>query len=161
MPHSDLPTANDRQALLAALQQLQQLQTAAGTVTVQLERLQWTAAMAEAVAAGAPLLPHIKLWVCIDGPLTDGLLGTLVQMRRHVRRVSVGSLAMRLDKSYLAWPWERLSIMRGPVDMASLLNLPNPTTGPGNPMVCLSGQWQVPSSMVSMTHALYTQHEDT
>ncbi len=98
-------------ALLQQLQQLQQLQTAAHTV-VQLQGLQWTAAMAAAVAAAAPLLQHLQLAVSADQPLTDELLSALLHMSPPVRQVTVGTPLLQSDQhANTPWPWDKLSFI--------------------------------------------------
>ncbi len=89
----------------------------------------WRAEVAAAVAAALPTLTHLSLAVHLDRPLTDELLGWLLQLGPHVRSVRVKGLDLQSDQhSAVAWPWEELVCEEG-VNMASLANLPDPCGG--------------------------------
>ncbi len=133
-----LQAADHPQALRRALMQLGELHAPAG-IAVQLSGLQWTADMAQTVCELAPHLPHVTLTVELrNNLLTDELLGVLLQMGGHVRKVTVGHPVLQSDQHASAvWPWQQLSLVYGEpdlvgiraypdYDMVGLLRLPRP-----------------------------------
>ncbi len=116
--------------------------------------------MGEAVAAAAPDLAHLNLCVHVD-TLTDELLGAVLLMGPHMRRLSVGQLDLRSDQhADKPWPWDELRV--GTCDMASMVRLPSPL-GEGSPRKVLCGRLDIGSgatNSVSVAHAMHAHTHD-
>ncbi len=119
-----VPPADQPAALRRTLRQLADMQ--APDADVWLQGWEWLA-VADAAAECLPLLPHLRMGVHTDGPLTDELLAVVLRMGPHMRRLSVGSLALQSDHSGVAWPWTVLCAET--LDLAQLVRLPEPDQG--------------------------------
>ncbi len=123
--HCDgVPPADQPAALRRTLRQLADMQ--APDATVWLQGWDWPA-VADTVAECLPLLPHLRFGAHTDEPLTDELLAVVLRMGPHMRRLSVGSIALQSDHSGVVWPWSVLCA--GTLDVAQLLRLPEPAQG--------------------------------
>ncbi len=93
---------------------------------VELIGWQWDTDMLQTLSASLPELSHLKLGVRLHTPLTDALLGVVLQMAPHLRSLSAPSLALQSDThANTPWPWDELTI--DTLDIADLCKLPDPS----------------------------------
>ncbi len=132
--HDATITVQDRYNLKAAvfittLSQLEQLHTTGNSV-VELTGWQWSDESLRVLAASLPALQHLQLSVAVtlDQPLTDELLGVVLQLGTRVRKLAVDSLALQSDQhSSAVWPWQSLTV--DSLDVSQLALLPCPEGG--------------------------------
>lgn len=123
--HDSLNTA----ALITTLGQLEQLHTTGRTI-VDFVDWQWDAESLRALIASLPDLQHLTISAAVEiaGPLTDELLGVVLQLGSRVRSLSVPSLALQSDQHISAvWPWHSLTV--DSLDVSQLALLPCPKGG--------------------------------
>lgn len=127
----ELPPYAQPTTLARVLTQLFHLH--APDTVVSFRQWMWTDALVQLMAAALPALPHMRVSLDLDRPLTDALLGMVLTMGTQLSALCVSRLELQTDAhADAAWPWDELTVCE-PVLASGLVRLPIPAAGRTRP----------------------------